>query len=205
MIAFRRATKLYGTVIGVNDVTLSLPQGAYGLIGPNGSGKSTLLNLMTGQLRPTLGEVRVFGENPCNNPEVLRRLGVCPEQDSVYADVSGLEWVAYLLQLHGFGRRAARQRAAQRVELGELDLAAQRRRRGGVARRQTAAQLGLVEPDQPGRLAQAQRAQPLAPGGAVVDLDDALLDRLAGVREVGEARRQPVDVHGSPPPRRRAA
>ncbi len=133
MIALRRATKLYGTVIGVNDVTLSLPQGAYGLIGPNGSGKSTLLNLMTGQLRPTLGEVRVFGGNPCNNPEVLRRLGVCPEQDSVYADVSGLEWVAYLLQLHGFGRREARKRAMD--SLDRLGMApAMRRRMGSYSR-----------------------------------------------------------------------
>ncbi len=133
MIALRRATKLYGTVIGVNDVTLSLAQGAYGLIGPNGSGKSTLLNLMTGQLRPTLGEVRIFGENPCNNPHVLRRLGVCPEQDSVYPDVSGLEWVSYLLQLHGFGRRAARQRAADSLE--RLGMApAMRRRMGSYSR-----------------------------------------------------------------------
>jgi len=129
MIALRRVTKLYGSVIGVNDVTLSLPQGAYGLIGPNGSGKSTLLNLMTGQLRPTLGEVRVFGDDPCNNPDVLRRLGVCPEQDSVYADVSGLEWVAYLLQLHGFGRREAWRLAAD--SLDRLGMASAMRRRMG--------------------------------------------------------------------------
>ncbi|MCX7800145.1 MAG: ATP-binding cassette domain-containing protein, partial [Fimbriimonadales bacterium] len=62
MIELRSVSHWYGQVIGVNDVTLSLPLGAYGLIGPNGSGKSTLLNLMTGQLRPTLGEVRVFGD-----------------------------------------------------------------------------------------------------------------------------------------------
>ena len=50
-IQFQGVTKLYGKVIGVNDFTLTLEAGAYGLLGPNGSGKSTLLNLITGQLR----------------------------------------------------------------------------------------------------------------------------------------------------------
>ena len=49
MIQLHNATKLYGTVIGVNDISLELEPGAYGLLGPNGSGKTTLLNLITGQ------------------------------------------------------------------------------------------------------------------------------------------------------------
>lgn len=40
---------MYGTVIGVNDLHLTLPKGAYALIGPNGAGKSTLIGLMTGR------------------------------------------------------------------------------------------------------------------------------------------------------------
>ena len=47
MLTLKNVTKLYGTVIGVNDITLSLQPGAYGLLGPNGSGKSTLLKLFT--------------------------------------------------------------------------------------------------------------------------------------------------------------
>ncbi len=53
MIELQRVTKLYKLVIGINDISLSLPPGAYGLIGPNGSGKTTLINLLTGQLKPT--------------------------------------------------------------------------------------------------------------------------------------------------------
>ena len=46
-------TKLYGIVIGVNDVDIELGPGVHGLLGPNGAGKSTLLKLIMGQLRPS--------------------------------------------------------------------------------------------------------------------------------------------------------
>lgn len=101
MIELTNVTKLYGKVIGVNDFTLSLGAGAYGLLGPNGSGKSTLLNLITGQLRPTQGTVQVLGESPCDNANLYRRLGYCPGGEGLYADVSALEWVKYLQQLQG--------------------------------------------------------------------------------------------------------
>ncbi len=78
MIQLQNVTKLYGRVIGVNDITLSLEAGAYGLLGPNGSGKSTLLNLITGQLKPTIGSVKVLGRSPRNNAKLRRRIGYCP-------------------------------------------------------------------------------------------------------------------------------
>lgn len=113
MIELSHVTKLYGTVIGVNDMTLSLPAGAYGLLGPNGSGKSTLLNLLTGQLRPTIGRVRVFGESPRNNAELFRRLGYCPGSEGLYANVLGYEWVRYLSQLQGMSASAATKAAQE--------------------------------------------------------------------------------------------
>ncbi len=115
MIELTNVTKLYGKVIGVNDFTLSLGVGAYGLLGPNGSGKSTLLNLITGQLRPTQGTVRVLGESPCNNANLYRRLGYCPGGEGLYADVSALEWVKYLQQLQGM--TAAQADAASKTAL----------------------------------------------------------------------------------------
>ena len=77
MIDLQHVTRLYGSVIGVNDMTLSLERGAYGLIGPNGSGKSTLLNLITGQLRPTLGTrdgLRCAAVQQCRSVPTDRRL-----------------------------------------------------------------------------------------------------------------------------------
>lgn len=121
MIELEHVTKLYGTVLGVNDMTLQLAPGAWGLLGPNGAGKSTLLNLLIGQLKPTRGSVRVLGEEPRSNAELLRRIGFCPSFEGMYSGVSGLEWTAYLLQLQGYGRRESRERAAaclERVGMG---------------------------------------------------------------------------------------
>jgi ABC-2 type transport system ATP-binding protein len=117
MIELQNVTKLYGKVIGVNDFTLKLAPGAYGLLGPNGSGKSTLLNLITGQLRPTLGTIRVLDESPRNNARLFRRLGYCPAGEGLYANVSGYEWVKYLQRLQGMSARQAETAAAQSLEL----------------------------------------------------------------------------------------
>lgn len=111
MIEFERVTKLYGTVLGVNDINLSLAPGAYGLLGPNGSGKTTLLNLLVGQLVPTLGRVQVLGLTPRNSAELHRRLAYCPASEGLYANVSGFDWVRYLVELHGFSRAEAGRRA----------------------------------------------------------------------------------------------
>lgn len=112
LIELKQVTKLYGTVIGVNDFSMQLKPGAYGLLGPNGAGKSTLLNLLIGQLVPTRGRVRVMGQNPRNNAELLHDIGFCPGFEGLYSSTTGLDWVTLLLQLHGVGRVAARERAA---------------------------------------------------------------------------------------------
>ena len=82
VIVLDRVSRWYGQVIGVNDVTVSLPQGVTGLLGPNGAGKSTLLKLLTGQIKPSAGTVRVLGEPIWNNPPLMHRVGFCPEQDA---------------------------------------------------------------------------------------------------------------------------
>lgn len=122
MIDFSSVTKLYGTVIGVNEINLALKPGAYGLLGPNGSGKTTLLNLLVGQLVPTIGEVRVLGFNPRNCAELHRRLSYCPASEGMYANVSGFEWVSYLIRLHDYSAAESKQRAEhwlQTVGMGD--------------------------------------------------------------------------------------
>jgi ABC-2 type transport system ATP-binding protein len=100
----------------VNDITVELPSGAYGLVGPNGSGKTTFINLLTGQLHPTLGRVKVFGDNPWRRRRILRRIGLCPATDVLYPNVSGFNWVRYQVRLHGFSRAESAQLAVEALE-----------------------------------------------------------------------------------------
>ena len=126
MIELEHVTKLYGSVIGVNDVSVALATGAHGLVGPNGAGKTTFLGLVTGQLRPTLGRLRVFGAAPFRNPDVLRRIGYCPAADLLDRTVTPRAWVRYLVRLAGFSAAAATARADHALEQVGLTAAARR-------------------------------------------------------------------------------
>jgi ABC-2 type transport system ATP-binding protein len=113
-------SKWYGQVSGLNNVTVSIPPGVTGLLGPNGAGKSTFMKLMTGQLKPSQGTIRVLGEPIWGNPEVFARIGFCPEQDAFYDRMTGLEWVTALVRLNGLNdaeAEAAAKRALDRVDL----------------------------------------------------------------------------------------
>jgi ABC-2 type transport system ATP-binding protein len=116
IIQLERVSKLYGNVIGVNDITIDLPSGAFGLVGPNGSGKTTFINLITGQLRPTLGKVTVFDVDPWVRRAVLRRIGLCPATDVLYPNVSAREWVTYQVRLHGFSRQESARLAVESLD-----------------------------------------------------------------------------------------
>ena len=143
-------SKWYGQVIGLNDVTITIGGGVTGLLGPNGAGKSTLLKLITGQLKPNKGSVKIFGEPVWGNPEIFRRMGVCPEQDAFYDRMTGHEWVTALLRLHGLGDREAADTAMAALEQVDLKEAAGKRIGAyskGMRQRVKLAQALAHEPD----------------------------------------------------------
>jgi ABC-2 type transport system ATP-binding protein len=120
IIEAEHLSKWYGQVSGLNDVTVAVPSGITGLLGPNGAGKSTFMKLITGQLKPSKGRVRVLGEPIWGNPAEYFQIGFCPEQDSFYDRMTGLEWVTALVRLNGLSQdeaSAAARRALEAVDL----------------------------------------------------------------------------------------
>jgi ABC-2 type transport system ATP-binding protein len=113
-------SKWYGQVIGLNDVSVSVPPGVTGLLGPNGAGKSTFMKLMTGQLKPSKGVIRVLGEPVWHNPRIFFRVGLCPDQDSFYDRMTGAEWLAALVRLNGYDERQASDAARRALEAVDL-------------------------------------------------------------------------------------
>lgn len=83
LASFDRATRRFGDVVAVDDVTLDIPEGQIlGLLGPNGAGKSTLLSLLQGLRRPSSGVVSLFGGDP-RDPATRARLGSTPQETSL--------------------------------------------------------------------------------------------------------------------------
>ncbi len=120
-------SKWYGQVIGLNDVTVTVPTGITGLLGPNGAGKSTFMKLITGQLKPSKGSIRVMGEPIWGNPKQFFRIGFCPEQDAFYERMTGLEWITALVRLNGYSETDATAAAKEALDKVELLAAADKK------------------------------------------------------------------------------
>jgi len=127
IVAADHLSKWYGQVIGLNDVSVTVPAGITGLLGPNGAGKSTFMKLITGQLKPSKGSIAVLGEPIWQNPALYHRIGFCPEQDAFYERMTGIEWVAALVGLNGVGEGDASALAARAIEMVELTDAANKK------------------------------------------------------------------------------
>ena len=127
VVAADHLSKWYGQVIGLNDVSVEVGPGITGLLGPNGAGKSTLLKLVTGQLKPSKGGVRVLGEPIWGNPQLFFRLGFCPEQDAFYERMTGMEWVTALVGLNGLSESEAAEAARSALDTVDLLDAADRK------------------------------------------------------------------------------
>jgi ABC-2 type transport system ATP-binding protein len=115
-LEYVRASRWYGPVIALNDVTTTVGPGVTGLLGPNGAGKSTFLKLAAGQLAPSQGEVRVLGKAAWGSPELFHRVGVCPETDAFWEGLTGLQFLMALLRLTGFDDAECRRRADHALE-----------------------------------------------------------------------------------------
>ena len=124
MIAAAHLSKWYGQVSGLNDVTVDVPHGITGLLGPNGAGKSTFMKLVTGQLKPSKGSLRVLGEPIWGNHALYTRIGFCPEQDAFYERMTGVEWVTGLVRLNGLSEADAKAAAGRALEAVDLTAAA---------------------------------------------------------------------------------
>jgi ABC-2 type transport system ATP-binding protein len=120
-VEFRDVSKWYGAITALMGITFTIGREVVGLVGRNGAGKSTLLRVGAGLLRPSQGEARVLGL-PATDRATRCRLGFCPDTERLYEGLTGREFVAWMLRLHGAPRTAARARAGE--VLDELGLGA---------------------------------------------------------------------------------
>jgi ABC-2 type transport system ATP-binding protein len=115
-----QASRWFGNVVAVNDVTMTIGPGVTGLLGPNGAGKSTLIHLMSGFLPPSAGTVTLDEATVWHNVSVYRQIGLVPEREAMYDFLTGYEFVLANAELHGLAEPgAAAARALDTVEMTE--------------------------------------------------------------------------------------
>jgi len=119
-VEIRGVTKTFGEVTAVNDLSLTVPEGAvYGFIGPNGSGKTTTMRMIVNIFYPDRGDIRVFGQQVRNGGRT-GQIGYLPEERGLYRRME----VQALLEFHGElrgGRNVSREAAEwlERLGLGQ--------------------------------------------------------------------------------------
>jgi ABC-2 type transport system ATP-binding protein len=118
LVQVEHASRWYGNVVAVNDVTMTIGPGVTGLLGPNGAGKTTMIQLMAGFLAPSAGVVAIDGRPVWRNEAVYRRLGLVPETEGLYDSMTAWDFVLANAKLHALPDvREAAWRALEVVEM----------------------------------------------------------------------------------------
>lgn len=112
IISTSHLSKKYGSVLRVNDLDLRVPEGCiYGFLGPNGAGKSTTLKMILGLVRPTSGDISVFGEPMTRRKRlgILKQVGSLIESPSYYGHLSGEENLRIVQTMRGVPEKNIRE------------------------------------------------------------------------------------------------
>jgi ABC-2 type transport system ATP-binding protein len=118
-IEVRNVSKWFGPLVALSDVSFTLGSGITALLGPNGAGKSTLLRIMCGLTSPSQGSVRILGLQPRADLELNRRIGLVPQQESMFEMMRPRDFVEVAGALHGVASPTDAAIAA--LKLVELD------------------------------------------------------------------------------------
>ena len=111
-IEARGVTKAFGTRKALDDVSFTLPEGAFlSIFGPNGAGKTTLLRVLSTLARPSVGRVSICGIDAKEEPDKVReRIGMILHASMLYPDLTAEENLALYAELYGVSDPQARAR-----------------------------------------------------------------------------------------------
>jgi ABC-2 type transport system ATP-binding protein len=145
-------TKRYGDFLAVNDLNLEVYSGeVFGFLGPNGAGKTTSINMICGLLKPDRGQVTIQGQAITdNNKDIQSKIGVCPQEITLWKKLTCLEQLQFLGEMYGMKRANIHQRCKHL--LAELDLSEKtnklsRTLSGGMQRRLNLAMALVHDPE----------------------------------------------------------
>jgi ABC-2 type transport system ATP-binding protein len=118
-------TRRFGQLCAVDAINLRVERGTfYGFLGPNGAGKSTTIKMLTGLLAPTSGTMRLL-EDDISDPQralaVKRRVGVVPENLSLFENLTGREYLTFIGRMYLLPRQTVRERTDELLAMMGLE------------------------------------------------------------------------------------
>jgi ABC-2 type transport system ATP-binding protein len=128
LFQLQNVTKTYGAVTALDSLTVSVPEGAVGLLGPNGSGKTTMIRTLLGLITIDKGAATILDlDSRTRQLDIRRYTGFAPEDECLFPRVVGIEFVAYAGELVGMRSKDAMQRAHEVLDYVGLGEARYRR------------------------------------------------------------------------------
>ena len=119
IIEIKNISRTFGEFKALNDVSLDIEKGTiFGLLGPNGAGKSTLINVLSCQMRPTSGSAFISGlDVVTDKKDVLSIIGVVPQENSFYDELTVTENLRYFGSLYGIAVIDIKKRSHRILEM----------------------------------------------------------------------------------------
>ncbi len=151
MIVIKNLKKHYGSVIAVDDLSISLPGGnIHAVLGPNGAGKTTTVRILSTLTRPTSGSASIGGCDVSTQPlQVKQQIGVVHQTLNFDPELTGEESLLIHGLLYGMSRASIRQRMKDLLEFADIVGAAGRMvatYSGGMKRRLSIARAMMHQP-----------------------------------------------------------
>jgi len=108
LITVEHLSRYYGKYCAVNDVSFTLAKGdVLGFLGPNGAGKTTTMQMLSGNLAPSSGQIKINGFDLLDQPNSAKRsLGYLPDTPPLYKELSVQEFLRYCSGLHGIAKNS---------------------------------------------------------------------------------------------------
>lgn len=141
-------TKKYKDKLAVNNVSLTLENGVYGLLGSNGAGKTTLMRMLCGILKPTNGEIKFNGID-VSTEKYRDYLGYLPQDFGYYPEFTAFEFLCYIATLKGLPKKYGKEKANELLKQVSLESVKNKKIKtfsGGMKRRLGIAQAIINNP-----------------------------------------------------------
>ncbi|VXC52937.1 ABC transporter ATP-binding protein [Bacillus sp. 349Y] len=121
-LELKKIKKSFEKKIILNDISLELKPGVYGLLGANGSGKTTLMRIICGVIKANEGSIYYDDKNTIEEPNSFRSyLGFLPQDFRYYPEFTGLKFMLYISALKGLEKKQAVKKCNELLQLVGLD------------------------------------------------------------------------------------